>query len=71
MSWFGNALVWMGFRAKYGLILEDRLDTDIATLVIPVTSVPLEIPDVFGNSVRQSKLGQIMDQVNKDVLHIV
>ena len=31
MSWFGNALVWMGFRAKYGLILEDRLDTDIAT----------------------------------------
>ena len=32
MSWFGNALVWMGFRAKYGLILEDRLDTDIATI---------------------------------------
>ena len=32
MSWFGNVLVWMGFRAKYGWILEDRLDTDIATV---------------------------------------
>ena len=31
MSWFGNALVGMGFCTKYGLILEDRLDTDIAT----------------------------------------
>ena len=31
MSRFGNALAWMGFRAKYGLVLEDRLGTDIAT----------------------------------------
>ena len=34
MNWFGIAFKWMGFRAKYDLILEDRLDTDIETLSI-------------------------------------
>ena len=32
MNKFGIAFKWMGFRAKYGVILEDGLDTDIATL---------------------------------------
>ena len=32
MNWFGTALEWMGFRAKYGLILRSYSVTDIATL---------------------------------------